>query len=146
MPRNPFRELIGIQTVSARGSESVVRLPSHPQIRNGRGVIHGGAIATLCDAAIGTALRSALSPGDTVATIELKVNFIAPGEGDLESRARILHIGTQTAVGEVEVFSGEGQRLVAKALATFFVRRGQERPRPGATTALDPEFDGPDAQ
>lgn len=56
-------------------------------------------------------MRSALKPGDMVATTEMKVNFIAPGEGELEARARVLQIGGLTAVGEVEVFGENGTRL-----------------------------------
>lgn len=145
MARNPFRELVGLVPVSARDGQAVFRLPASPQVCNARGVVHGGALCTLCDATLGTALRSALRPGDAVATIELKVNFMAPGQGDLEARARVLHLGGSTAVGEVEVY-GAGGQLVAKALATFHVRRGALPPRPGASTALDPEFDGPDAR
>lgn len=137
--------MVGLQPVSARDGQSVFRLPANPNVVNARGVVHGGALCTLCDAALGTALRSALKPGDMVATIEMKVNFIAPGEGELEARARVLHLGGVSAVGEVEVFNENGTRLVAKALATFYVKRGAFPPRPGAVTAMDPDFDGPDA-
>lgn len=145
IPANPFRETVGIQTVSAKDGHAVCRLPLHAAVANVRGVIHGGAIATLCDGVIGTAIRSALKPGDSVATIELKVNFMAPAEGDLEARAKVLHVGGRTAVGEVDVYCEANGKLVAKALATFAVLRGSVPPRPGATTAMDPEFDGPES-
>lgn len=145
MPRNPFREMVGLQPVSAKDGTAVLRLAAHENVANARGVVHGGAICTLADSSIGTALRSALKPGDMVATIEIKVNFIAPGQGDLEARAKMLHIGGSSAVGETEIYAENGTKLVAKALATFYVKRGAFPPRPGAVTALDPEFDGPDA-
>lgn len=137
--------MVGLQPVSAKDGQAVFRLPASPNVSNSRGVVHGGALCTLCDSSIGTAMRSALKPGDQVATIELKVNFISPGQGDLEARSRVLHMGGSTAVGEVEVYTVDGQKLVAKAMATFHIRRGAVAPRPGAVTALDPEFDGPDA-
>lgn len=137
--------MLGLVSVSAESGSAVFRLPPSPNVGNARGVVHGGAIASLCDCAIGTAMRSALKPGDVVATIELKVNYMAPGQGELEARSRVLHLGGTTAVGEVEIYGEAGQKLVAKAMATFAVKRGAAVPRPGAVTAMDPEFDGPHA-
>lgn len=138
--------MIGVYPVSARDGHAVFRLPASPTVTNARGVVHGGAICTLCDASLGTAMRSALQPGDMTATMEIKVNFIAPGQGDLEARAKVVHIGGSSAVGEVEVYGENGTKLVAKALSTFYIKRGAFPPRPGATTAMDPEFDEPDAR
>ncbi|WP_374711754.1 PaaI family thioesterase [Symbiobacterium terraclitae] len=143
MGRIPFREVIGAEVVEAGHGRSVVRMPASEHTLNNLGIVHGGALCTLADAAIGTALRSALQPGDAVATIEMKVNFIAPGRGDLLARARTLHLGGTTAVAEAEIEDVRGA-LVAKALATFFVKHGAVEPRPGARTAMDPDVDGPE--
>lgn len=143
MVRIPFREVIGAQVLEAGHGRSTVRMPASEHTLNNMGIVHGGALCTLADAALGTALRSALQPGDVIMTIELKMNFIAPGRGDLVARARALHVGRTTAVGEVEIEDLQGT-LVAKGLATFYVKRGAEPPRPGARTAMMPEVDGPE--
>lgn len=143
MVRIPFREVIGAEVIEAGHGRSVVRMPFSEHTQNNMGMVHGGALCTLADAAIGTALRSALKPGDAAATIEMKVNFIAPARGDVLARARILHVGGTTAVGEVEIEDLQGI-LVAKGLATFFVKHGAVEPRPGARTAMIPEVDGPE--
>lgn len=145
MVRIPFREVIGAQVVEAGHGRSTVRMPASEHTQNNMGMVHGGALCTLADAAIGTALRSALGPGDAIATLEMKMNFIAPGRGDLLARARVLHVGGTTAVGEVEIEDLQG-RLVAKGLATFYVKRGAVEPRPGARTAMIPEVDGPEPE
>lgn len=145
MAQNPFRDLLGMRVISARNGEAVVTMPANPRLCNSRGVVHGGAICSLCDSAIGTAVRSTLQPEDLSVAMETKVNFLAPGRGDLQVRARVLRVGRSTAVGEAEVYGGGGEHLVAKALATYHVQRAARPPRPGATTALDPDFDGPDA-
>jgi len=68
-----------------------------------------------------------------IATIELKINFLRPVDGeDLVARARILHRGRRTAVGEATVFDGSG-RAVARALATYAIAsaaRARKRTRP----------------
>lgn len=145
MARIPFREVIGAEVVEAGHGRSVVRMPASDHTQNNLGMVHGGALCTLADAALGTALRSALRPGDAVATIEMKINFLAPARGDLLARARTLHVGGLTAVGEVDIEDIQGT-LVAKALATFFVKRGAVEPRPGARTAMIPEVDGPEPE
>ncbi|WP_264843272.1 PaaI family thioesterase [Caldinitratiruptor microaerophilus] len=143
MPRNPFRELIGAQVLRVERGRAVVRMPADDRLHNSAATVHGGAICTLADAAIATALRSALMPGDLASTIEMKVNFLAPARGDLDAHARAIHVGGATAVGEADVLDAEG-RLVAKAIATFHVRRGAGPVRPGARTAMDPDVDGPE--
>lgn len=145
MGRIPFREVIGAEVIEAGHGRSTVRMPASEHTQNNLGMAHGGALCTLADAALGTALRSALKPGDAVATIEMKVNFIAPGRGDLLAHARALHVGGTTAVGEVEIEDLNG-KLVAKALATFYVKRGAVEPCPGVRTAMIPEVDGPEPQ
>lgn len=145
MPRNPFRTLIGAKVLEAGHGHCLVLMPGNETTLNQAGVVHGGAVCTLADAAMSTALRSALKPGDTAATIEMKVNFIAPGRGDLLAAADLLHQGGTTAVTEVEIRNTE-QQLVAKGLATFHVKRGAQAPRTGARTAMDPEMDGPEPE
>lgn len=99
MVRIPFREVIGAQVVEAGHGRSTLRMQASEHTQNNMGMVHGGALCTLADAAIGTALRSALKPGDAIATIEMKMNCIAPGRGSLLARARALHVGGTTAVG-----------------------------------------------
>jgi len=143
MPRNPFREAIGVEVREAGGGRCLLRLPASEMTLNALGIVHGGALCTLADAAFGTALRSVLKPGDVSATIEMKINFIAPGRGDLFARAEVVHVGGTTAVLEAEIRDGS-RDLVAKALSTFHIKRGAVAPRPGARTAMDPEVDGPE--
>ncbi|WP_242654575.1 hypothetical protein [Symbiobacterium thermophilum] len=44
---------------------------------------------------------------------------------------------------EIEDLQG---RLVAKGLATFYLKRAAVEPRPGARTAMIPEVDGPEPE
>jgi len=143
MASNPFRDALGIEVLEAGHGRSVVRMPAGEMILNALGVVHGGALCALADSAIGTALRSALDPGDTLATIEIKLNFIAPARGETVARAQAVHLGRTTAVADVEI-SDAGGTLVAKGLATFYVKRGAVPARPGAHTAMDPDVDGPE--
>ena len=116
-----FWSTLGMKLVDAGNGRASVRLPFGPQLANGAGVMHGGAVFTAADAATGVAAMALLAPGETLTTIEMKINFIRPvPDGEIVAEAVILHRGRSTAVGEAEVRDAEG-RLVAKALATYAI-------------------------
>ncbi|MEE4462481.1 PaaI family thioesterase [Azotobacter chroococcum] len=113
-----FGRLLGLEILSAGGGEATVRLAMHDGLRNLHGKLHGGALFSLIDSAMGQASHS-LSDGtpDSV-TLECKVNYIRPvSEGELTCRAWVEHSGKRTQVIEAEVH--QAGKLVAKALATF---------------------------
>ncbi|HUO35056.1 MAG TPA: PaaI family thioesterase [Candidatus Acidoferrum sp.] len=101
----------------------------HRQIH---GVVHGGVMAALVDTAGGLATYMALPPGARSATIELKINYLEGVErGVVTADARVVRMGRHIAVVDCDVHD-EGERLVAKALMTFFVgpfRQSRKRPR-----------------
>ena len=69
------------------------------------------------------ALRTLLPPGQRSATVELKVNFIAPAsKGELIAEGRITHKGNTLAVADVTVTDGNGT-LIAKGLGTWMFLR-----------------------
>jgi len=90
-------------------------------------IVHGGAIASLADSAVAMALIDLVNPKDRITTIEFKINFMASvNKGKLEARAKIIHKGLKTAVGDVKVVNGKG-KLVAKLVATYSIQRSDER-------------------
>jgi 1,4-dihydroxy-2-naphthoyl-CoA hydrolase len=87
------------------------------------GILHGGAIMALADAAGATAAFVNL-PEDAsgTSTIESKTNFLgAVTEGRITATAAPLHVGSTTMVIETEV--RHGRRLVAKVTQTQAVLR-----------------------
>lgn len=57
---------------------------------------------------------------------DLKVNYIAPSDGELVATARIVHAGRRTIVAECRITAPDG-RLVATASGTFAVTRDKEK-------------------
>ena len=71
--------------------------------------VQGGMIVALADHAFTFASFTVVAPGQTFATVELKVNFIAQAnEGELIATGRIIHRGKRTLIGEIEVTDGQG--------------------------------------
>ncbi|MCW2294549.1 MULTISPECIES: PaaI family thioesterase [Pseudomonas] len=113
-----FGRLLGLQIVKAEAGEAVIRLNMHDGLRNLHGKLHGGALFSLIDSAMGQASHS-LSDGEpSSVTLECKVNYIrGVTEGELSCRAWVVHAGRRTQVIEAEVHQHD--KLVAKAQATF---------------------------
>lgn len=117
-PSNPpgFRDHVGLSIDDASDGRASATLEVRPEHLNAHGSVHGGAIATLCDSAMGTAL--AASGTERPVTVDLTVTFLAPaGEGLLVAEARVRKRGKRILVVEAEVTQAD--ETVALASATF---------------------------
>jgi uncharacterized protein (TIGR00369 family) len=113
---------IRLEAVGAGTCEASLRLT--PALLQQHGFAHAGVVTTLADHTAGGAAKAAVPAGKDVLTLELKINFLAPGRGDrLVGRGRVLRAGRTIVVSESEVFAiadGE-ERLVAKLVSTLTV-------------------------
>lgn len=85
------------------------------------GFIHGGAIASLMDAAGFWAVFPQVERGMGLTTVEIKVNFLSPAQkGRLVAKGRCIRLGKTLALGETEIRNTEGG-LVAHGTATMMI-------------------------
>lgn len=114
-----FRELLGIE-IEERG-EGRARLsfrPSEEHLNDG-GIVHGGALATLADCAMGSALASTLTDKAPL-TVEAKINYLEPGEeGVIIAEAEVKRKGSRFTVLEADVYQKETGKHIAFATGTF---------------------------
>lgn len=97
-----FRGYVGLEVVSAGDGCAEVRLQADERHLNPHGSVHGGAMAALADAAMGTAV-STLTDGRPV-TIEMKITFLEPGRpGLLRARATTRKPGRRITIVEAEI-------------------------------------------
>lgn len=90
------------------------------ELLNPAGAAHGAVVASLVDHVLGSTVIPIVPRGTWPATIEFKVNYLAPTRvGELEARAEVLSISSRTAVVHVECVSGG--RAVATALGTVAI-------------------------
>ena len=122
-----------MQTIGARISESepgrvVLELVAGPEHRHGGGVVQGGMITQIADAAMGMSLATLQEDGVWNTTIELKINFLRPvREGRLRAIGRVVEIKQSLMFSEADVVDERG-RLVARASSTnMAVPEGQGR-------------------
>ncbi|TAM02530.1 MAG: PaaI family thioesterase [Paraburkholderia sp.] len=120
---SPFVDHLGARLVSATDGASEVVLPLAEWHLNTWDIAHGGVTMTLADIALAMAARSVAGDGVGVVTVEMKVNFMQPGRGELRAYGRVLHRSTTMAYCEGEIRDSAGH-FVAKALGTFkYMRR-----------------------
>ncbi len=103
-----------------------------PTMLQSQGAVHGGAVFSLADTAVGTAVRSLVGDDAEMATVEAKINYLARSSaGELVAESRVVHRGRTLCVGECDVFNTpsrtEGaaappRTLVARFSATFIAR------------------------
>ena len=90
---------------------------------NDVGSVQGGWVAALIDAAIGSAVHSALAKGVGYTTIELKVNYVravAIDSGQIRCIAETVHMGRSTATATARVEDATG-KLYAHATTTCLI-------------------------
>jgi uncharacterized protein (TIGR00369 family) len=78
------------------------------------------------DSACGVALLTRLQPGETVVTLDLRVNYLlAVRSGTLSAEGEIVQRGRNTGVAEASIRDETG-RLVARGMSTHFIRKVDE--------------------
>ena len=119
--RNPFWSLLGMELVDVKKGWAKIKLPFNEKLTNAVGLMHGGAIFSPADSAVGMALIGLIDRDQNISTLEMKINYLKPVRGSaIIAEAKIIHKGAQTAIGDVEV-RDENDALIAKGLATYAI-------------------------
>ncbi len=115
-----FRELVGLELVEAEEGHAVVELRAEERHLNPGGTVHGGAVSTLIDVSMAEALNPMTGEGERPVTIEIKVNYLEPGEpGTLSCTASVRKGGKRITIVEAEVTQRESGEVVALATGTY---------------------------
>jgi acyl-CoA thioesterase len=126
----PFADLLGLRRASMEDGRSRFEVTIRPEHMNPHGVVHGGVVYTLVDYAMGGAVTARLLLGGRCATLEIKINYLAPvSEGRITAEAWMVARTARIAVLEARV-QADRDRLVAVATGSFYI----QTPRPMADT------------
>lgn len=116
----PLCATLGIDATELTAERVVLTLAWRPELCTSNGLLHGGAVMALADAAGGACAFTNLPEGATgTSTIESKTNFLgAIRDGQtLIATSSPLHVGRTTIVVETELRTEEG-KLVGKTTQT----------------------------
>ena len=119
-----FWRTLGLTVVDLGDADARFAIDCPDWVMSPFGTVHGGALSMIFDTALAVAIARRLSPPeDRIATHQLTVSYSSfTTERRLACRTRIVSLARTVAVAEGEISEPEG-KLVAKALATFGVRR-----------------------
>lgn len=111
---------LGLEIVERSEGYSLGRITIGPEHMNPHGVVHGAVQYAMADSGMGATTYTVLQEGESCATIEVKIVYLAPArEGVMECETRLVQRSRTIAVLESDVRIGE--KLVAKALGTFAI-------------------------
>lgn len=112
-------ELLDIEVSRSDAESATATLVADDRHLNPGGTVHGGAIATLVDVAMGAAVHAGGDDdGERPVTIEIKVNYLEAGEpGTVRAVSTVRRRGSRFTVLEAEVTQGD--RVLAFATGSF---------------------------
>ncbi|MDR2390317.1 MAG: PaaI family thioesterase [Planctomycetota bacterium] len=107
MGRDAYAILTGLEVLRADPGLAEVRLAVTPQVVNGHGSLHGGALFTLADYA--AAIAANLNGGPSVAA-NATISYLKPvREGWVTAKAITVRNGRRMKVQRVDVFDSQGE-------------------------------------
>jgi uncharacterized protein (TIGR00369 family) len=114
-PPPPIHFLTGLTLSSVGHGTAEMRLPAVGWLTSPLGLLQGGTITMLADAAMLSAVMTTTPPGTAIAGLDLKVNFLrpAPPDGrDLVARAEAIHSGRTIAIATSRVENADGKPVL----------------------------------
>jgi uncharacterized protein (TIGR00369 family) len=120
-PLMPIASLLGFKIESVQLGQAVIELKMAEDHANAMGTLHGGVFCTIADTAMGVAFFTMLEKGESLTTLELKINYLKPvWNGKLLAMGKVVKKGKLTGFVECEVID-ESKQLVAHASSTYMV-------------------------
>ncbi len=119
----PHNATLGIQFVDAQPGVATLRLPYQASLVGNPddGVIHGGVITSLIDSVSGMAVFCALPELESIATLDLRIDYMKPARPneDLFARAECYKLTRQIAFVRALAYQGQADNRVAASMSSF---------------------------
>ena len=119
----PFNAALRLSCIEFGPGMAKVRLPwreelvGNPETR----VLHGGVVTSLIDATCGLAVFMKLANPGRIATLDLRIDYLRPGEAgrDIIARAECYKLTRQVAFVRAVAYHDDPEDPIAVAAATF---------------------------
>jgi uncharacterized protein (TIGR00369 family) len=125
MGRIPHCEELGIVAESFAPPRLTMRLPYRDNlvVDAETGILHGGAVTTLVDTAAGLLAMAAVRPAHSVATLDLRLDYLRPGlrGQDILCTAEVYRATRTIVFVRAHALQADDEREIASALGTFMI-------------------------
>ena len=122
---SPFSKLLGIRGEWLEPGRAVMLLPVRKDFVGDprRPALHGGVLSSLMDTVGGAAAWSALATGESVSTVDMRVDFLEPAglQAPLRAEAQLIRKGNR--VCHVRMAVTQDGVLVAEGRAVYNIHR-----------------------
>lgn len=123
LPKPPIAEALDLCEIDVEHGKVTFYFTPAEFHYNPIGSVHGGAISTVLDSAMGCTLHSLLPQGTAYTTLELKINFLRPitvKNGRLICAGKVIHLGSKTALVEAQIVDTDG-KVYAHGVSTCII-------------------------
>lgn len=146
MPKPPIHHLFGLAPLSSSIAQTTFVMPTSPWLQSAAGVFLPGTAALLADAPLGSAILTALGPGQIAVTSDLTINYLRPtypSSGHITARARPIEVGRRLGLSEALIENAHGD-VVAHSTTRCFVRAFPVPEKAELPVLEEPTYDTPD--
>ena len=125
-PIMPIADHLGFKIKSVEHGQAVIEFDMKKHHTNTMGTLHGGVLCTIADTAMGVVFASMLEEGESLTTLELKINYLKPvWQGKLLALGKVVKKGRMTGLVECDIVD-ENEQLVARASSTYMAISGDQ--------------------
>jgi len=115
----PYAKLLGIKIDQIAVGSATLSLKVRKELKQNRGVVHGGAIASLIDSATAFAIISMLQPDESATTVDMTISYLRPvARGRMTASAKVVRAGRRIIAVSAEAYDDQ-QTIVATSLSTY---------------------------
>jgi uncharacterized protein (TIGR00369 family) len=122
---SPQAKALGFTTLEIGDAIAVLKVPYRPEIVGDpeTGVIAGGVVTTLLDHASGQAVHASMDTWTSIATLDLRIDYMRPAEPGLDvlARAHCYKLTRSIAFVRAVAYDRDPEDPVATAQATFML-------------------------
>ena len=119
----PFNAHLGMKVSWMGDGEAEMMIHSQPALTGDpfRPALHGGVISSLADTVGGLAVFTKVGRTRIASTVDLRVDYLRPGDvdADIFARARVLRVGNRVAATHTVVYQHEIDAPIATANAVY---------------------------
>ena len=121
----PQAKALGFTTLEIGGGVAILKVPYRPEIVGDpeTGVIAGGVVTTLLDHASGQAVHAAMTTWTSIATLDLRIDYMRPAQPgrDVLARAHCYKLTRSVAFVRAVAYEDDPDDPVAAAQAAFML-------------------------
>jgi uncharacterized protein (TIGR00369 family) len=115
IPYSPMGYLTELEMTEGSRGHSTFSMPASPWFANSSGLISGGVLALIGDAALGSVIHSDVGPGQGMTTAELSMSFlrpVVPRSGTaITGSGQLIHRGRSLGISEAFLFDDDDQLI-----------------------------------